>query len=249
MPSKTSRKTSRKNKNSKKHKKQTAKKPMEVEYEARFLDIDRDEIIQKLKSLKAVQKRPATLYKRSVFGLCDVKRGFVRVRDEGDKVTMTAKIYKDAKFPEEYELTIKDEFDNGKAFLSALNLNEKSYHETIREKWRLPYRGREELCEVAIDVIPGLPVYIEVECKSKKDLNTAVKLLGLNRKNMRYGGYGKVFAEYYGMAENDINNEIPSITFGNIKTELANYVKKNLELLDKMSKEHLDIYSRVKNKV
>jgi CYTH domain-containing protein len=241
-------KSKKQKKSRSKTKSKTQKKPMEVEYEARFLEIDHDKLIEKMKELNAVQKRPATLYRRAVFGLCDMKKGYVRVRDEGDKTTMTAKIYKDAKFPEEYELTIKDELENGKAFLAALNLTEKSYHETIREKWRVPYRGKEELCEVAIDYIPGLPTYAEVECKSKKDLNTAVKLLGLNRKNMRFGGYGKVFAEYYGMAENDINNEISSITFKDIKTELAKYVKKNEELLDRMAKEHLDIYNKVKNK-
>jgi hypothetical protein len=72
-----------------------------------------------------------------MFGLCDVKRGYVRVRDEGDKTTLTSKIYKNPDYPEEFELVIKDGFEKGKAFLGSLNLNEKAYHETMREKWHL----------------------------------------------------------------------------------------------------------------
>lgn len=235
---------SKKNKSNKTH-----KKPMEIEYEARFLNIERDLLINKLKSLNAIQKRPATLYRRSIFGLCDIKKGYVRVRDEGDKITLTAKIYKDPKFPQEFELHIKDDFENGKAFLQSLNLTEKSYHETIREKWRIPYKGQDELCEVAIDTIPGLPTYAEVECKSKKDLNIAIKLLGMDKKNMRFGGYGKVFAEYYRMSENEINNVIPSITFGNIKDEIGKYIHKNEDLLNTISKQHLELYKKVKDKI
>ena len=111
----------------KKQKKQkTQKKPMEIEFEAKFLDINRNELVNKMKALGAKLSQPNTIYKRCMYGLCDVKRGYVRVRDEGNKTTLTAKIYKDSQFPQEYELDIKNDFENGKAFLNALNLTEKS---------------------------------------------------------------------------------------------------------------------------
>ena len=247
--------TSEKTKHSKhsKHTNQTnrkktiKKKPMEVEFEARFLEIDRESLIEKIKALGGHQKSPLTVYRRSVFGLCDIKKGYVRVRDEGNTVTLTAKIYKDPKFPEEYELNIKDDFANGQAFLRALNLTEKAYHETMREKWTIPNRGgKNELCEVTFDYIPGLPVYSEVECKTKANLSKSIKMLKLNRDKMRFGGYGNAYAEYYGISLTEINNEIPSITFGNIEEELEKYIHKNKDLLQTTAKSHLEVYKRTK---
>lgn len=240
-------KTTSKGKHDPKHKK-TQKKPMEVEYEARFLEINRDDLIAKIKDVGGSLKKSNTIYKRSMFGLCDISRGYVRVRDEGDKVTMTAKLYKDKKFPQEYELHIKDNFENGQEFLRALNLTEKSYHETMREKWTIPKRNGAELCEIAIDCVPGLPMYAEVECKSKKDLSRAIRLLKLNRKNMRFGGYGKVYAEYYGLAETEINNKISSITFKNIQEELKPYLHKNEDLLATVAEQHLEIFNKLNMK-
>jgi len=235
------------------------KKPMEVEYEARFLEINKNDLIKKLQDIGAILKQKLTLYKRSVFNLCDIKKGYVRVRDEGDKITMTAKLYKDPKFPEEYELQLKEGFENGQSFLRALNLDEKAYHETMREKWSILKSGRKgtkgrkgtqdnnktELCEIAIDCVPGLPMYAEVECKTQADLNKCIKMLGLDKSKMRFGGYGKVYVEYYGMTENEINNSVPSLTFKNIEKELEKYVHKNKELLSDVAKSHLEIYNSI----
>ena len=227
----------------KKYIKQSVKKPMEIEFEAKFLDINKDNLVEKLKSLGAKMIQPNTLYKRCMYGLCDVKRGYVRVRDEGNKTTLTAKIYKDSKFPEEYEVTIKDDFENGKAFLGALNLTEKSYHETMREKWILNLgksnNKNNNECEIAFDSIPGIPLYVEIECKSKQNLNKAIKLLKLNNAKKCFGSYGKCFVEYYDMTENDINNLIPKLTFENIYNELKPYIKKNEDILKNVSRQHL----------
>ncbi len=247
MPAiKHSRKTKTIN-NKKTNNKKTQKKPMEIEFEGRILDINKDELITKIKSLGGTLKTPLTLYRRSVFGLCDIKRGFVRVRDEGNKITMTAKIYKDPKFPEEYELQLKDNFENGQAFLEALNLNKKAYHETMREKWTIPKSNgsTKELCEIAIDYIPGLPLYAELECKTKSDLHKTAKLLDIPLKSLMYGGYGKVFVHYYDMAENEINNVIPSLTFQNIVKEIKPYIHKNEDILQSVAKLHMEVYKNL----
>ena len=239
-----------------KHTKLTKKKALtskpikpELEYEAKFLDINHDELVKKIKSLGAILKQPNTFYRRAIFGLCDVKRGYVRVRDEGDKTTLTAKIYKNPDYPEEFELQIKDGFEKGKSFLEALNLNEKAYHETMREKWHLNLdktNNTNNICEIAFDCIPGLPMYVEVECKTERNLHKAIKLLDLGQYEKRYGAYGKTFVEYYGMAETEINNDIKSLTFENIEKELKPYIHKNEELLSKIAKQHLATYKKLK---
>jgi hypothetical protein len=223
-------------------------KPIEVEYEGRILDINPNEIRTKAKALGGKLKAPLTLYRRSVFKLCDIQRGFVRVRDEGDKTTLTAKIFKNPDFPEEYELHVKDSFADGQAFLRALNLTEKAYHETIREKWFIPRRSgsTRELCELTIDYIPGLPPYSEIECKNQKDLRRACQLLDIKYNDLIFGGYGNVFVHYYGMAANDINNDIPSLTFESVKKEIGKYIHKNEDILVKAAKEGLLVYKEVK---
>jgi len=265
---KNTKKTKKNNNITKQNKNKTIKtnsKPIktELEYEAKFLDINHQELVEKIKSLGALLIQPTTFYRRSMFGLCDVKRGYVRVRDEGDKTTLTAKIYKNPEYPEEFELQIKDGFEKGKSFLEALNLNEKAYHETMREKWHLDLGKKTKqntkkqnttkshhisntICEIAFDCIPGLPMYVEIECKSEKLLNKAIKLLDLGKYEKRYGAYGKTFVEYYGMAEKEINDEIKSLTFKNIERELKPYIHKNEDLLTKIAKQHLVTYKKLK---
>ena len=225
-----------------------------IEYEGRILNIDPVQFRKQLISQGAKLKGPLTLYRRSVFNLCDVKRGFVRIRDEGDKITLTSKIYKNPDFPEEYELSIKETFEKGQEFLRSLNLTEKAYHETIREKWSLPRVKKakvkqldgkhlqNELCEISIDYIPGLPVYAELECKSHVDLINVCKILNIKYTDLAFGGYGKVFVEYYGMAENDINNIIPRLTFGNTNSEIGKYIHKNQNILKKAIDDNMIIY-------
>jgi len=72
---------------------------MGKEYEAKFLEINIDEMREKLKNIGASQVHKNMRYVRTAYNLCGDDKGFARVRAEGDKVTMTAKIYKDPKFP------------------------------------------------------------------------------------------------------------------------------------------------------
>lgn len=231
-------------------KKQTIKKPTTAkEFEGRVLDLDLPEFYKKLKACNATKLTDLSLYRRSVFKLCDIERGFVRVRDEGDKVTMTAKIYKDPKFPIESELSIHDTFEHGQDFLRSINLTEKAYHETMREKWSIPKsnNNKKQLCEVAIDYIPGLPLYAELECKTQADLKKTCKMLNVNFNDLGFGGYGNVYQHYYGIAPSEINNVIPKLTFDKIRSELDKYIHKNRDILENTYKTHLEVYKKIKN--
>ena len=69
---------------------------METEYEATFLNINKEEIRKKLKEISAVLAKPEFLQKRIPFHLPKEKHSlgkFVRVRDEGDKITFSLKIF------------------------------------------------------------------------------------------------------------------------------------------------------------
>ena len=85
------------------------------------------------------------------------------------------------KFPEEYEVTIDEDFETGKKFLEALNLKMKSFQETYREKWTLPIKG---VHEITFDNWPGLPTFMEIDCTSLDSLNKVKNLLNIDEKNI-----------------------------------------------------------------
>jgi adenylate cyclase class 2 len=68
---------------------------MKIEYEATFSNVDKDKIRSKLSEVGAKLERPEFLQKRSVFHLPEGNHligGWMRVRDEGDKITMSVKV-------------------------------------------------------------------------------------------------------------------------------------------------------------
>jgi len=180
------------------------------------------------------------LYKRSVFTRCngDIK-GYSRVRKEGNDTTMTVKIYKDPKFPEEYEVNIKDKFETGVDFLKALGVSEKAYQESIREKWKHPLAH-----EITFDTIPGLPTYMEIDCLSEDKLNELVKLLELDETKKRFGSFDHTYLEYYGIPKDIINERTPFLTFANIQNEIK--PTKNLKLFQKICKLHNKVDAKMK---
>jgi adenylate cyclase class 2 len=207
---------------------------MGKEYEAKFLDIDVAAMKEKLKAIGATQVHKNMKYIRSAFGLCNSDKGYVRVRTEGDNVTMTSKLYTDPKFPEEFEVTIKEDFETGLKFLQSIGTIHKAFQETFREKWAHP-----DVHEIVFDTIPGLPTYMEIDCTSEDDLNRMVEKLGLDKSRMRFGAFGDTYQEYYGIEPSLINNKTPSLTFNNITKEI--FPTKNKELLEKVAKEQQEM--------
>lgn len=60
---------------------------MDIEYEAKFLNVDKVALQKKLKAAGAKLVKPEQLYKRAVFFLPkghEIEGGWLRVRDEGD---------------------------------------------------------------------------------------------------------------------------------------------------------------------
>ena len=190
---------------------------MGQEYEAKILNINIIQMRKKLVQIGAKLEHNFIKFQRAVFTHCNTQvKGYARVRDEGDKITMTSKLYKDEKFPEEYEVTIKESFDVGLNFLKSLGLPQKAYQESYREKWTHPLAH-----EITFDILPGLPIYMEVDCVSESNLNELIDLLGVNKGLQRYGAFDKTYFEYYGISLVDINDNTPFLSFGNISNEIT----------------------------
>lgn len=147
----------------------TPKSSMAEEYEAKWLGVDPDEIIAKLEKLGA-KKQFDRQYRVRIFdypGLpLNEKAAWLRVCDEGDKVTMSYKQRlgdhrdKSGKTNDdgmlEQEVIVSD-FDVTADILHSLGMIDKFYEEKRRVRYLL--HG----IEFDIDTMPGIPTFVEIE--------------------------------------------------------------------------------------
>jgi adenylate cyclase class IV len=191
---------------------------MSKEIEIQVLDVERDVILKKLKSeygTGLTQEHALTRMVRSTYHTCNGQtrkvESFARVRKEHGDTTITVKVYDDPKFPSEYEIATKNSFDEARELMLALNLQEKAIQETYREKWHLPAAAG--IKEVTFDLVPGLPMYMEVEATSETVINGFLDMLGVPADKKRTGAYSAMYAEYYDIPKSVIENETPLLTF------------------------------------
>src|SRR5258708_1330221 len=133
---------------------------MYTEFEATFPNTKKSDARAKLKKAGAKLVRKEYLQKRCVFNLPsvhEIKGGWLRVRDEGDKITMSLKIVDGDKIENQKEIQLKiDNFNEGVALLEATGATKKAYQESRRELWEL--NG----IEITIDEWPFLESFVEI---------------------------------------------------------------------------------------
>ena len=111
----------------------------------------------------------------------------------------------------------------------------------MREKWLF---GKN--IEIVIDIVPGLPPFIEIECKHEKDIDYAINKLNLNKQDAKYSAFSGFYKYYYGFDETVVNKKVPSLTFKNVYNELKEYILKNGNLLKDIKTHNLDILNKLK---
>lgn len=191
---------------------------MGKEIEIQVLEVNQPEIERKLKQMGVTCVMPMRRMVRAVYHTCNGANrkveSFARVRDEGaGTTTLTVKVYNDPKYPDEYEIATLNSFDEARALMLALNIPEKSYQETYRKKWGGSELAKHGIHEVTFDMIPGLPMYMEVEAESEAKLYSFLELLGTDSSKQRTGAFGSKYYEYYGIPESKMNNGTPVIDF------------------------------------
>lgn len=176
---------------------------MNIEYEATFININKDEMRKRLKKAGALLVRSEYLQKRIPFHLPKEKRSddkWLRVRDEGDKITLSLKIIDGNKIEDQKELCLKvDSFDNAVELLKLIGCEPKSYQETKRELWKL------DGVEITIDEWPFLEPFVEVEGKSGEEVKKVSEKIGFNYNEALFCGVGKLYQLKYGINPDDIN--------------------------------------------
>lgn len=192
---------------------------MKNEIEAQFLDINKDEVREKLKEIGAVLEKPEVLMRRVVFSTG--KHSFARVRDEGDKIVMTYKNISDDYSilgTKEVNITVND-YDDAILLLRGCGLKIKARQETKREIWKY---GEVEIC---IDTWPWIPTFVEIEGPSEDDVWVTAKKLGLDKSKAKFGSVDTTYQHYYGVDPDVINTHTPEIMFDMEPPEWAKKTK------------------------
>jgi len=181
---------------------------MSKEYEYRFNKYNKSNIISTLKELKA---KYFGTYKFRVMVFTDSvdSEKYIRVRDEGHRVTMTIKNNLTDKFPVEHEIIINN-FDVGVQMLLELNCKKKYYYEKYREIWN--YKNT----EIVFDMNPGIPELMEVESSTKKELDIVCKKLDLDESNLQTIKNSDTYLNLFGI----VIPKTLDLTFKNAKKEL-----------------------------
>lgn len=180
---------------------------MNNEIEAKFLNVNKDEIRRKLTDNGAKLERPETLMRRKVF--YTGPHSFARVRDEGDRIVMTYKNFEDEDSimgVKEVNLVVES-FDDAVNFLEGCGLQIKADQETYRELWLL------DGVEITIDTWPWLDPYIEIEGHSEESVWQVAEKLGLDKNQAVFGAVDKIYHMRYGVDMEVVNQETPIINF------------------------------------
>lgn len=135
-------------------------------------------------------------------------RGFARVRDEGDRITLSVKQVDGDRIQDKLETqVVVDDFDEAQVLLRALGCKDKNYQETKRELWTL------DGAEVTIDEWPFLEPLTEVEAASEEDVRRVSELLGFDWSTARFCSADKLYTEHYQVPSTYITEGVPRLTF------------------------------------
>ena len=184
---------------------------MRVEYEATFTNIDKDAIKQKLHAIGATLERKEYLQRRTVFNLPEnneIRGGWMRIRDEGDKITMSLKIVDGDQIEDQKEacVTVSD-YTETELILTTLGCERKAYQETKRELWLI------DGVEVTIDTWPFMEPFIEVEGATEEMVKLVSEKLEMDWSAARFCAVDTLYSEKYGVSKDQINNQTPEILF------------------------------------
>ncbi len=185
---------------------------MNIEFEATFPDVSIPDIQARLMRSGAKKTKPRTFYRRVVFNLPNTKPTdhiWGRVRDEGNKVTMSIKEWNgDGGIESQKELEVEvNDFDTAVHIMTKIGCVEKSYQESYREEWQL------DDVHVTIDEWPWLEPFVEVEGGSEKEVQEISEKLNFDYSKAIFTNASTLYMKKYKISQRRIDHETPRITF------------------------------------
>lgn len=185
---------------------------MKNEIEAKFLDVDFDALRARLRAAGAVCEKPMRLMRRVMFNNPEMKvrHSWVRVRDEGDKVTAAYKQIDEPSANGVFEVETRvEDFDAMVQIFKQIGIGGGSFQESKRETWRL------NSVEIMLDEWPWLKPYIEIEGKSEAAIRAAAEELGFDYAHAKFGNVMAAYrAQYPYLKHGDTVGNLPEVKFG-----------------------------------
>lgn len=170
---------------------------MKTEIEVKFVEVGIEDVRARLEAAGAICEQPMRLMKRALIEEPhhEAEHSFIRVRDEGNKVTLTFKRRVDPHAPtidsvKEIEVTVSS-FDDTVELLREAGWTYKTFQESKRETWKLGD------VEVVIDEWPWIRPYIEIEGESEMEVRQAAERLGFDWRDVVYGHIDAVYERDY----------------------------------------------------
>lgn len=165
---------------------------MENEYEITVLDINVDEIEKRLLGIGAI-KIGEFLQKRKLYNFHEEYRGrFIRLRTNGSKTTLTIKdksAKKEIGSVKELEVEVSD-FEKTDKILNMLGYEYSMYQENKRTTYKLGD------VEFDIDTWPMIPTYLEIEGKSKEQVEEMIEKLVVDKSKLSLDKVSEIYKKY-----------------------------------------------------
>lgn len=154
-----------------------------IEIEARFLEINQEDLIRRLHELGA-EDLGEDILKEVIFydkeyKWRDIEHKLIRLRRVRDKVFLTYKHHFTQVIDgtEEIEIEIEN-MEKGIIFLTKIGLQQARYQEKKRHTFKL------KDVTIDIDTWPQVPTYVELESESEQKIKEIAILLGLDWKKV-----------------------------------------------------------------
>ena len=184
---------------------------MRTEIEVKFLNVDIDEVRTKLKSAGSICEQPMRLMRRALVETDETssRNAYLRIRDEGNKITATFKQFTENSLTgaKEREITVSD-FDETIAIFSEFGLHYHTFQESKRETWKYG------VVEVVIDEWPWIAPYIEIEAETETAVKAAAAELGFDWNDAVFGSVDVIYnLEYPNMTVRGVI-DVKEVRFG-----------------------------------
>lgn len=188
---------------------------MDIEFETKFYPVDKEKLRKKLEKLGAKLTHPERKMRRiiaDVHANPQLKCDYIRVRDEGGLIRLSAKVHAEegGKMGDEKEVDIEvNDYDKTVGILEAAGLVFNRYQETLRETWE--YKG----AQIEIDTWPGLLPRLEIESTSGEKVKAVSEKLELDWSKKFFHAMPELYAKVYSIGLEETLEKISNLTFEN----------------------------------
>lgn len=175
---------------------------MNTEIEARFLNIDKPKLVEKLLSLGATDSGEDVLsevifYNADKSWLDEGRRVRLRSGKAGTELTYKQNTHQTIDAATEIEFTVPSS-EKAELFLEAIGL--KAFRRQEKRRHTLTLQG----VTIDIDTWPKIPPYAEFEGSSEDEIRHVAELLGFKWKDVVFDDARQIIQKHYGVAYDNL---------------------------------------------